>query len=644
MSKNKTQNTLPFDVLKNQILLNKSDSDDVLGFIRETEKNFKGVVKNWFIPIITEQSMLEKILEREEREKKYSYSCGFSNDRMDMFPQSKLYVEIEGGKLTSVEVLFNKGKKLYRVISQKDYGVIKSRMELTEKGKLVPYGKCDLIPFEGEYNEWVIQKGRGYRGRNSMFLSEKLNYVDGLKDGECFTYYKTSRWDELTYFQNEYSKDKYSDSFEQTTYQKGKKNGFYVNTKRGLEGNYINDKKNGKWMVNNEFFNSELPHTDYDISNLFETYKRSGRGLYYGRSGNMDKQLIEVNYVNGLLHGDFRTLDNLYVGNCELGKMNGTFKINNLKRNEDDDEYYVESVNRVIQVKDGKIIGVDFGRIGENNHYWYGIHLRDKHGISKKIKLEERTNSHYSTFSDELINKLNYHITDETIDWIIQNTDGRFNNKEEFFKEYFVIQYREFELDERGGGREHYGYSPIKTEELSWYSLMKEFNGDDNYRWGSNFTKMLVEKFDYPYYEIDEDGDYHSTYNPHNGNSYDIERFNVPCYISNGVSELLQFGDKLYNNDDSESINSLKVEVLKRITQQLINTKKTTDKENEEREKEEERIRVIREQREIENQRIREEQEKEQMKKRKELEKKQKKLKEQQLKVEGLHITSFPTD
>ena len=51
-------------------------------------------------------------------------------------------------------------------------------------------------------------------------------------------------------------------------------------------------------------------------------------------------------------------------------------------------------------------------------------------------------------------------------------------------------------MDERGGGREHYGYSPIKTEELSWYSLMKEFNGDDNYRWGSNFTKMLVEKLE----------------------------------------------------------------------------------------------------------------------------------------------------
>lgn len=635
MNTQKTQNTLPFDVLKNQTLLNESDNDDVLGFIRETENNFKGVVKNWFIPIITEQSMLEKILEKESyiksTQRRYSFYGGFSNDWMNMFPQSKLYVEIEDGKLTSVEVLFNKGKKLYRVISQKDYGVIKSRMELTEKGKLVPYGKCDLIPFEGEYNEWVIQKGRGYNGRKSMFLSEKLNYVDGLKDGECFTYYKTSRWDELGYFQNNYSKDDFKKSFEKTTYQNGKKNGFYVNTKKGLEGNYINDKQNGKWLILNELFSSKI-NGDFHLENLFETYKYNHR-YSYGRSGNMEKQLIEVNYVNGLLHGEFRTLDNIYVGSFDLGKMNGVFTINNITYDEDDNETI--SVRRVSQIKDGKRIGIDFGGISDSGSYLFGIQLKNEHGISKSIRLGRRMDSDNEHYSDELLNKLNHEISDETIEWIIQNTNGEFNSKEDFLNHYFVREVKSFELEERGNGREHYGYTPVKVQRINNFCL--QHGMESQYSWNEDFLKKIVEKYDYPFYKIGEDGKYQKTHSEFELDSVD---FKIPCYEENNEVTLLQFNDKLYPNEDSESIQQLKEEVIQQRVKKIISIKETIERDNKEREKEEERVRLILEEREKQEQLLKEEEEK----RKKENEKKMKKLKEKQLKEEGLHITSFPMD
>lgn len=624
MNKQKTQNTLPFDVLKNQTLLNKSNDGDVLGFIRETENNFKGVVKNWFIPIITEQSMMEEILEEEKCE----YYFSLSNERMNMFPQSKLYVEIEDGKLTSVEVLFNKGRKLYRVISQKDYGVIKSRMELTEKGKLVPYGKCDLVPFEGEYNEWVIQKGRGYSGKNSMFLSEKLNYVDGLKDGECFTYYKTSRWDELGYFRNTYSTDR--KSFEKTTYQNGKKNGFYVNTKRGLEGNYINDKENGKWLIYNELFQSQM-NGDYYLEKLFETRKYSG---YYS-SGNMEKQLIEVNYVNGLLHGEFRTLDNKYIGSFDLGKMNGVFTIKNTTYDDNGEPQFL-SVERVSQIKDGKRVGIDYGYISDEKHNrMRGVQLKDEQGISKKIHLGDRNSSENEHYSDELLNKLNHEVSDETIEWIIQNTNGEFNSKEDFLNHYFVRKVESFELEERGNGREHYGYTPIKVQRINNFCLHRGM--ESHYSWNEDFLKKIVEEYGYPFYKIGEDGKYEKT---HSKLELDSVDFKIPCYEENNEVTLLQFNDKLYPNEDSESIQQLKEEVIQQRVKKIISIKETIERDNKEREKEEERVRLILEEREKQEQLLKEEKEK----RKKENEKKMKKLKEKKLKEEGLHITSFPMD
>ncbi|NVK76013.1 MAG: hypothetical protein HWE24_21260 [Oceanospirillaceae bacterium] len=629
---NTKQNTLPFDVLKNGELLKFSYSSDVLGKLLKEKENFKGVVKNWFIPIITEQSLMDKVLNL-ENEHNNGYSWYLSNESFDMFPQSKLYVEIENGELTSVEVLFNKGKKLYKVISQKDYGVVKSRMELNDKGRLVPYGKCDLIPFEGEYQEWNLQKNR--RNYSSeLFLSQSSNYSDGLKDGESFTYYKTGRWDELSYFKNKFKTEDYPTSFEKTTFVKGKKEGEYINTKSGVEGNYINDKRSGVWLMNNDVFSSEIySETERDILEFFKT-----KEYYWSSDIGMKNQPIEVNYVNGILHGKFRTLNDSVYGNFELGKMNGVLKQHSVSHTDEDDEF-VGGVDRVSQIVDGKLIGIDYGF---NKHYGFNqksILFRDEYGVKIRLGLEHRSSDEFILHSDELLNKLNHHINDETFDWIIENTNGEFKSKEDFLNRYFIYEYNEYELNYfPNGNPSGYSYSPTTSERIGNFCLKNNVSNTNNTfgnrYWSEEFLKMLVEKYDYPFFTKTESGGYSSTYKSYR------ESFTIPSFQTNNDVVLLQFGDTLYPNEETETIQSLKDEVFKRKIQQIINLKKVEDKEQEEREQEEERVRLILEEREKQEQLLKEQEEQRE----KENEKKMKKLREKQLKEEGLHITSFPMD
>ena len=54
----------------------------------------------------------------------------------------------------SVTLLVTKNNKLYEVKSDKNYGLIKSRYTIDDKGKFENYDKCKLIPFTGRYLEW----------------------------------------------------------------------------------------------------------------------------------------------------------------------------------------------------------------------------------------------------------------------------------------------------------------------------------------------------------------------------------------------------------------------------------------------------------------------------------------------------------
>ena len=285
MSKTNT-NQKPFDVVMNE------------HFVQYQSKGFS---RNWFIPIVKEQSEMDYLI-NEKKDGRYS-NYGLQR----RYPNTLLEVnKDEEGNPTSIYVLYSKGGKLYRVVSQKDYGVIKSRMEL-KNGKYVPYEKCDLEPYNGVVELWD----------NDTKISS-VSYKNGVKDGECFNYYKggtpirnkeTNEWRTIQYF-------------EKTTYKNGKKNGEYENTKKKIKGSYIDNKKNGVWYQDEETIKKQI----------FESYKKKFDLNDYEVKKFVRKQFseflysnnpIKVFYVNDVLNGEFQT--NRYKGEIQLGLPNGLF-------------------------------------------------------------------------------------------------------------------------------------------------------------------------------------------------------------------------------------------------------------------------------------------------------------------------------
>jgi len=164
LEKNSNQplNQKPFDVVMNENYL----------------KNLnEGSIRTPFVPIVKEQSIMDEVIKIESEI--VGFKClGYNYFLGKIFPNTLLEVNKDDeGNLTSIYVLYPIGGKLYKVVSQKDYGVIKSRMEL-KNGKYIPYDKCDLVPFEGTIEEYDGQR-----------LVKSITYKNGVKDGECFSYY-----------------------------------------------------------------------------------------------------------------------------------------------------------------------------------------------------------------------------------------------------------------------------------------------------------------------------------------------------------------------------------------------------------------------------------------------------------------------
>jgi hypothetical protein len=291
---NQPQNQKPFDVVMNE------------HFVQYQSKGFS---RNWFIPIVKEQSEMDRLISIKSQKQD---SWGVNWDLGNKFPNTLLEVNKDDeGNPISIYVLYSKGGKLYRVVSQKDYGVIKSRMEL-KNGKYVPYEKCDLVPFDGKVEEWDYTR-----------LVKSISYKNGVKDGECFSYYVdgTNRRNEET---NKWEKDYY---YEKTTFKNGKKNGEYENTKNGTKGNYDCGVKVGEWKISNvEFqkdivskfeseygdkYNSEL--NEFLHKELVFNYsKYLNRRTYWWKKPKgeeLDSKLnITVNYDDGNLNGKFQIL------------------------------------------------------------------------------------------------------------------------------------------------------------------------------------------------------------------------------------------------------------------------------------------------------------------------------------------------
>jgi antitoxin component YwqK of YwqJK toxin-antitoxin module len=294
---NQPQNQKPFDVVMNENYL----------------KNLnEGSIRTPFVPIVKEQSVMDKVIKIKSEIIGFK-SLGYRYFLERMFPNTLLEVKKDDeGNLTSVYVLYLKGGKLFKVVSQKDYGVIKSRMEL-KNGKYIPYEKCDLIPYDGTIEEY-----------DSNRLVKSISYKNGVKDGESITYYVDGRnfRNEVT---NEWEKEFF---YEKTTYKNGKKNGEYENTKYGTKGNYINNKKNGVW--NDSYKNicnslSTSYQSKYDLSK-YDVKRFIGRN--FGVISDYDFDTLDrvgrVFYVNEVLNGDFNI--NCWDGKFELGLPNGVIK------------------------------------------------------------------------------------------------------------------------------------------------------------------------------------------------------------------------------------------------------------------------------------------------------------------------------
>ena len=300
---------LPFDVVMNEELLHYCNWNTPLGImIRENLKtpNRTFVVQNWFIPIVKNQKMLDKITQFPRYGEHQKLGEGFEK----VVGSTKLLIQMneDGDRIKSVFVLINEVGTLYKVVSQKDYGVIKSRMEINDKGRLVPYDKCNLIPFEGEYKEYVL-KSDGKWSSSYEYLVKDYEYVDGKLDGECFNFFKKEReYGDVGY--DDFTRSEYPNNFEIINYNMGKKDGFYLNTKNGLIGNYVNGKKNGEWK---------------------EKTDRWMRGV--------GKVVETINYVNGVKSGEWSSdggekgyyqndlMDGEYTQTNSTFNIRGTYKL-----------------------------------------------------------------------------------------------------------------------------------------------------------------------------------------------------------------------------------------------------------------------------------------------------------------------------
>lgn len=462
---NKVENQKPFDVVMNEKLLF-NDSENVEKYMLKLQpQNY--VVKNWFIPITKEQSDMDFILNHSNDTNWYHEEFN------DKFPKPKLYLEHDDkGKLTSVYVLFSKGGKLYKVVSQKDYGVIKSRVELNDKGRLVPYGKCDLVPFEGDYSEYGIKKSRSYYNESESILIGKSDYVNGKKEGKDFRFYKDKRYSfGKKSIKDEFPISEYPNNFEITTIVNGKKNGRYLNTLTLEEGNYVNNKRSGLWEMRE--------------SSLYELIV--GDKCHIGLdSSSYNPPMINVNYQNGELIGEY--FNDKCEGELNFGKLNGTIKFK--------DSYGRKKITQYVD-------GVQKG---------YHLKFRtDDYGNSYDITLEEYTDDNtlrnieirnYDQFVFPQMRRVfDSELNQSDYDFISQYVDGF---DEERLKEIYQIQ-SFYERDLQNGEN-------IREGSIEWFDVIDEWYNineiEDTYKYSDEmndkFNKHIINDFGYPYHTTEE--------------------------------------------------------------------------------------------------------------------------------------------
>ncbi len=524
----KVENQKPFDVVMNE------------HFVQYQSKGFS---RNWFIPIVKEQSEMDYLIDEKKRvgtSSKYSLQRRYPNTLLEVNTDDE-------GKLSSIYVLYSKGGKLYKVVSQKDYGVIKSRMEL-KNGKYVPYEKCDLVPFDGTIEEYDYET-----------LIKSISYKDGKKDGESITYYKdgknfknkeTNKWEKKYYY-------------EKTTFKNGKKNGEFENTKYGTKGNYINNKKNGFWKDSLKNIYSNLTSSyqnKYDL-NKWDVKRFINRNFdvigeyelkYSDRCG-------KVFYVNGVLNGDFTI--NGSEGKFELGLPNGVVK-------RDFDENWKVRITSKLYI-DGIVeteVYYDSGVIEESEEITYTICNYENGYRKTSITLSQ---NYYNKIPTELTSITKQHLNEDLFYSIVKTELSNGYTLESFLSKFEVLKVEE--CDDDKFRRIDYSIIEIKTTKLEY--------GFSNYG-GRGLNKYLIEECGYPYFE-ERDKTHNSfrSYNIHKSKDYNYSSDYHPkvysLYQRNEPTKLF-INEQLIDETIGDETNPIVLEFEKEILQNLSNRMKSS--------------------------------------------------------------------
>ena len=524
--KSKVENQKPFDVLMNEHFSE-----------YQSPKRFS---KNWFIPIVKEQSLMDNIIKiKSEDDSHWLVNFSLSNK----LPKILLEINYDDeGNLSSIYVLYKKGGKLYRVVSQKDYGVIKSRMELKNK-KYVPYEKCDLEPFNGVVELWDKDK-----------KISSTSYKDGIRNGESITYYKdgdsfknvkTNKWD-IKYY------------YEKTTFKNGKKNGEYENTKKGKKGNYLNNKKNGYWL---DSYKNIYKIIFSSYQNKFDSLRDREVGDLIERNFNVissyqknDEDCGVVFYVNGILNGDFTI--NGYEGKFELGLPNGVVKRdydNNWKVNITS-KYYVDGIiDTEVEYDSGD------KEVGEETTFTISNYFEN--GFRKKTT--SLSENHLNKIPTELTSITKQHLNEDLFYSIVKTELTHEYTLESFLSDLEVMNITEYNDDVYRGKREQI----ISLE-------TKKYHYDDLYRCQS-IEKFLIEKCGYPYYEErDKTYNQYTYYDIKTSNEFDVYSLDdilpkIFTLSQKGEGTKVCVGGKLFDLIVGEKINPIVIQWEEKNLQSL---------------------------------------------------------------------------
>ncbi len=447
--KSKVENQKPFDVVLNE------------DFGKYQKKGFG---RNWFVPIVKEQSDMDNLIRiRNSSYPNYSMERNFPNILLDVNKDDE-------GNLISIYVLYQKGGKLFRVVSKKDYGVIKSRMEF-KNGKYIPYDKCDLVPFDGTIEEYDYYET----------LIKSISYKDGKKDGESITYYKDWKLlrNENT---NELVKEYY---YEKTTFKNGKKNGEFENTKYGTKGNYLNNKKNGVWKDSYKNICKSLStshQSKFDLSQWdVKSFIKRNLGIFSDCDFDKLERVGTVFYVNDVLNGDFK-IDN-WEGKFELGLPNGV--VTQIRGYNFKDviisKLYVDGIiDTVVEYNSG-----DKEYFEETN---YTINNYENGFLKTSISLSK---NYYNKIPTELTSISKQHLNEDLFNSIVKTELNDGYTLESFLSEFEVMEVIEYNNDNYQ--RESKTIIQIGTTKLEY--------GFNNYG-GRYLNRYLIEECGYPHFKV----------------------------------------------------------------------------------------------------------------------------------------------